>query len=203
MTGHGRPTGRFKMLKNADNALGEGLVYHGDLPITWRSLDAPPDEPSLFKLNEENAELLRQLIALDEYINPAVDTSTELLQAINRLDVKMSLVLDLVGQVLARQLNVPDPNPVAFSERGIHWTERQTGPLADLIPGQPVLIGLYLRPEVPKPLRLPAQIKAVAPLEGRVRLVAGFAGMADEVRDGLAKLIFRNHRRSIANRRGG
>jgi hypothetical protein len=117
------------------------------------------------------------------------------------MDAKLSLVLDLVGEVLTRQLQLPRPHQIALSELGVHWIE----PKPEALPtraGQNAYVDLYLKPAFPRPLRFFAQLAVSGRTEKGVRFVAQFRGMGEDVQDGLAKLIFRQHRRMIASQRG-
>lgn len=192
--------GYSPLMDTTDTTLGDRILFHGDLPLAWRVAVEEPTEGELAGLNEDNATLLRLFAVLDEYAAESVDGNPELMQAIARLDAKISLVLELVGDVLRRQLQLPPPRQIALSELGVHWTEPPTAEAASAA-GRPVHLDLYLKPSFPRPLRFFAHMTVVHEDAGE-RFVAQFRGVGEDVRDGLAKLIFRHHRRLVASRRG-
>lgn len=183
-----------------DTTLGDRIVFHGDLPVGWSPVENDPPEADLVGLSESNATLLRLFTILDEYASEPVDGNQDMQQAFARLDAKLSLVLELVGEVLARQLELPPPSQLALSELGVQWIE--SSPKTLPAPGQRAYVDLYLKPDFPRPLRFFTQLAVNGRTERGVRFVARFRGLSEEVRDGLAKLIFRHHRRMIASRRG-
>lgn len=188
-------------MDNPDTTLGDRIVFHGDLPIAWQPVEQDPTRAELAGLNESNGSLLRLFSVLDEHFSEPADGNPEIQQALSRLDAKLNLVLDLVGEVLARQLQLPRPHQIALSELGVHWLE----PKPEALParaGQKAYIDLYLKPEFPRPLRFFAQLAVSGRTEKGLRFSAQFRGMGEEVQDGLAKLIFRQHRRMIASQRG-
>jgi hypothetical protein len=184
-----------------DTTLGDRIVFHGDLPITWQPVEHDPSRAKLAELNESNGSLLRLFSVLDEHLSETPDGNPEIQQAFARLDAKLNLVLDLVGEVLARQLQLPSPHQIALSELGVHWLE----PKPEALParaGQKAYIDLYLKPAFPRPLKFFAQLGVSGRTEKGLRFSAKFLGVGEEVQDGLAKLIFRQHRRMIASQRG-
>jgi hypothetical protein len=188
-------------MNNPDTTLGDRIVFHGDLPIAWRPAEQDPTRAELAALNEANGALLRLFSMLDELPVEPADGNPEIQQAFSRLDAKLNLVLDLVGEVLARQMELPPPHQIALSELGVHWLEPQPKALPARA-GQKAYIDLYLKPAFPRPLRFFAQVSVNGRTEKGLRFVAQFRGVGEEVQDGLAKLIFRQHRRMIASQRG-
>jgi len=182
-----------------DSTLGDRIIFHGDLPIAWTVVDHEPPASKLFALNENNARLLRLFTVLDEHLAEQFESNQEVHQAFTRLDTKLTLVLELVGEILSHQLELPLPSRLALSEQGIQWIESSSSPLPEQI--QLAYVSFYLKPELPRPLTFLAQMKAERHNDGKVQFVAKFHGVNEEVQDGLAKLIFRQHRRMIASKR--
>lgn len=183
-----------------NSTLGDRIIFHGDLPVAWTALDHEPPSSKLFELNENNARLLRLFTILDEHAAEQIEGNQEVQQAFSRLDSKLSLVLELVGEVLSRQLDLPSPSHLALSEQGIQWIETQPSKIPEH--AQLAYVELYLKPEFPRPLTFLAQMGVDHQhTENGVRFVAKFQGINEDVHDGLAKLIFRQHRRMIASQR--
>lgn len=176
--------------------LAEGLIYEASLPFAWRALDAVPDAAHLAYWNEYNDAALRGMAALDEYINQPPEEHANLGHDLARLEFKVNLVLDLLGQLLSQQLLLPDTVWLKVGARGIEWSS----PEAPAV-GTPLLLQLYLTPNYPRPLELPATVVKYEALAVGARCTAAFEGCSEPVQDWLGKLIFRHHRRSIAHTR--
>lgn len=189
-------------MDNLDNTLGDRIVYRGRLPLEWRPAHAEPTAIELSSLNNENAKLLRVFRALDEAPGESGDNNTELQQAIIKLDAKLDLILGLMGEMLSRQNVLPPAHDFALSELGLVWVEKSDQTLPEA-PGQPAYIDLFLKPDFPRPIKFFGHVGIKKRTTQGVQLAARFHGLSEEVRDELAKLIFRQHRRMIANRRGG
>ncbi len=176
--------------------LAEGLYYEASLPFAWRVLESVPDAAHLNYWNEYNEAALRGMAVLDEYVNQLPEDHANQGHELARLEVKVNLVLDLVGQLLAQQLLLPEPSWLKVGARGIEWVSPQA-----LDTGTSLLIQLYLTPNYPRPLELPATVVKHEPLAVGARSTAAFEGCSEPVQDWLEKLIFRHHRRSIAHAR--
>lgn len=168
------------------DSFGTGLLLEDRLPLHWRVAVTPDAAPQLQLSNEET---LRVILSLDEHHVEAGDENPEFAHEVQRLESKINLILELVSQLLARQLQLPEELPVRLSAHEIEW-ETATAPAA----GSPVVIEAYVCPRYPRPLFLPATVQGVA--AGRARAVLDDLG--EPVQELLEKLIFRHHRRQIA-----
>jgi len=174
------------------DSFGTGLLLEDRLPLHWRVAVTPDAAPQLQLSNEET---LRVILSLDEHHVEASDENPEFAHEVQRLESKINLILELVSQLLARQLQLPEALPVRLSAHEIEW-ETATAPAV----GSSVLIETYVCPSYPRPLFLPATV--IGSSGGRVR--AEFDDLGEPVQDLLEKLIFRHHRRLIAaSRRTG
>lgn len=180
----------------SNDPLAEGLLYEASLPFAWRVLDSVPDTAHLNYWNEYNEAALRSMAALDEYTNQLPEEHTNQGHDLARLESKVNLVLDLVGQLLAQQLLLPEPVWLKVGVRGIEWSSPQAPAM-----GAPLLLQLYLTPTYPRPLELPATVVRYESLVVGARSTAAFTGCSEPVQDWLEKLIFRHHRRSVAHAR--
>ncbi len=174
----------------------EGLSYEASLPFSWRVLDAVPDAAHLIYWNEYNEATLRSMSALDEYTNQPPDEHATQGHELARLEFKVNLILDLLGQLLAQQMLLPEAVWLKVGARGVEWASPEVPKQ-----GQALLLQLYLTPSYPRPLELPATVVKHETLTVGARCTAAFAGCSEPVQDWLEKLIFRHHRRSIAHTR--
>jgi len=176
--------------------LSDGLIHNDRLMLEWHYETQFPETTEVAALVAANERVLRVLAALGERNPEHHEDHAELVSELSRLELKLDLLLDMVGETLHRQINLPQPVPVRLSSRGIEWFTDQ---LPDY--GHMVGIEVYLHAATPRPLRFYGQVEPSRPTGG-VRVVFG-AGTSREVEDGLEKFIFRQHRRSVASRKLG
>ena len=170
-------------------SLGIGVALVESLPVSWQAWTAiPADSTGQRQANEET---LRVILSLDEHPHGELaDEDPPLAQELVRLESKLNLVLELVGQLLVRQLALPPPAPVQLHAGSLEWQTLSAPPT-----GARILIELYLCSRFPRPLQLPA-VARPAPRAGWA--AAGFDDLGEVVQDQLEMLIFRHHRRRVA-----
>ena len=71
-----------------------------------------------------------------------------------RIDLKINLLLDLVGHVVARSQSRPAAVPVRFNTHGIVWTQTAPAPQA----GTRGIVEIHLRDALVEPLALPGVV---------------------------------------------
>jgi hypothetical protein len=172
------------MTENPDS-LGAGLLLEDRLPLRWHALTVDAAEQQV--LAHGNEETLRVILSLDDHHSESMEES-ELGPELLRIEMRLNLVLELVSQVLAQQLQLPRAVPVTLSARAARW--RSTEPLA---PG-PGLLELYVSTRYPRPLQLPA----VLAMGTAGQVEAEFSDLGPGAQELLERLIFRHHRRRIA-----
>lgn len=168
-----------------------GIVYTGSLPLSLDLLSAGPHEQELLRANESNELLLRSVSVLEEKLDH--DENDELAQELKRQDMKLNLILDMIGTLLMQQQVIP----------GLRELQLTASSLRLAIVPKPVMsqfcrVQLYIEPAIPKPLTLFGQCEA-ADQPGMTDVV--FRGISQVVTDHLDKFIFRHHRRRIAQAR--
>jgi hypothetical protein len=176
-------------MMQSPESLGTGVALVERLPLRWQAWAGSPDEAA--RQRQANEETLRVILSLDEHPHGELtDEDPALAQELARLESKLNLVLELVGQLLVRQLVLPPPVAVQLHADSLKW-ETATPPPA----GARLLIELYPCNRFPRPLALPA----VARPESRAGwAAAGFEELGEAVQDQLEMLIFRHHRRRVA-----
>jgi Atypical PilZ domain, cyclic di-GMP receptor len=186
----------MRMFDGSDTVvLYDELAFQDVLPLAWRTLPHAVDGDAAAGFMERNARVLQAREALDQ-LGPVEKTdenspnSADLL----RLELKVNLLLDLVGQVLAASRPRPAPVPVRFNAQGVVW--RGSAPLPEA--GVQGIAEIYLHDCLAEPLRLPGRVSSVTP-DGHVKV--RFAPVTETVADLLEKLCFRRHRRQIAGAR--
>lgn len=169
-----------------------GLVYEGHLPLAWKPLSALPADTELAGLEYANSEVLRTIFALESHVGELSEDTEGKSPDLARLDFKVNLLLDLVGQLLSKQLIIPDSRELTLMADGLCWQESDVPPQDSLL-----RIELYLNLRYPRPLVLHGQVRET---QDR-RVAVEFCGQGESVREGLERFIFVHHRRAVAQSR--
>jgi len=179
----------------------QGLYYESHISLVWQSVDSLPSDNELVKINEDNSRFLKALAALNEGAPEAGEELPQTTAELQRLDLKLNLLLEMVGQLLASQRALPAPTTVRLGHAAIEWVAQDYPPS-----GAQICIELYLRSELPSPLKFHGVAVLADPEDGSVstrkRVQVRFVGLNSALQDDLEKFIFRRHRRSIAQRQG-
>jgi hypothetical protein len=181
------------MFDTADTiVLYEELAFQDVLPVRWH--DQPAQPVAATGLADRNLQVLQTWDALEDHGTVDVpDENAPLAADIQRLDRKMTLLLGLVGQLLALNRPRPAAVPLRFNARGAVWRPAAAPPQT----GAHGVLEIYLHDCVAQPLRLAGEVTAVAPTgEVKVR----FTPLDDALAAIIAKIAFRRHRRQIAGR---
>ena len=171
------------------------LAYEDVLPLAWKPHAGPIDSGLSATWQDRNLRLLQACAAIEEHAGVEKQEEAAANAAdLARMDLKINLILDLVGQLVAASQNRPEPRSIRFNAHGAEWTE----PAPALPAGAHGVLELYIRESLPQPLMLPAQIVAGGNA-GQVK--ARFVGIGEPVANLIEKLAFRRHRRRIAGAR--
>ena len=184
------------MFDGADTVvLYEELAFQGVLPVLWRASQGTLDADTSASLADRNQQVLQAWDALEEH-GPIEkpDENSPYAADLMRLERKMNLLLDLVGQILATNRPRPAPAAVRFNALGAVW--RGAPPLPET--GAQGTLEVYLHECLAQPLRLPGRVTNVTP-DGNVK--ARFLPLGESVADLIEKMAFRRHRRQIAGTR--
>ena len=171
------------------------IAYEDLLPVRWRPQADPVSDLQAQQFAERNLRVLQACDALEEQgrLEKADDQSPHSADLM-RLDLKLNLLLDVVGQLLAASQQRAQPVQIRFNAMGAHFAWSQPIPI-----GERGILEITLRDIVVQPLNLPAQVVSGAQgAQMRVR----FLSLGETVADHIEKLVFRRHRRKIAGARG-
>jgi len=185
------------MVEQGPESLGAGLVYEDTVPLAWRPV---PDLQGLHAVRIQNAneEFLRVVSALEGQPPEGDETNEEVLRELQRLDAKIDLLLELVGKVLTAHTAMPESVPIRLSGASIEWTTTHA-PEAE----SDVLIEVFLRPSLPQPLTMPARIVSVDAVGAGFKVVGVLGELCDPLQEWIERMIFRQHRRRVADARRG
>lgn len=178
--------------------LGTAVIYSDILPFEWGSTH-DLNEEGIARLNFENDECLRHLLLLDDYLQEGGDED-EVYPGLARIELKVNLLLDLMGQLLARQTLFPPKKSVRIAGTGIEWIDQSINDDFPIL-NQLGVIKIYLNSSYPRCLKLPCKIASYSVESEGNKLVGTFEHINQGVRSQLEKWIFRRHRRVIAQER--
>jgi len=171
----------------------EELAYEEVLPLAWKRLPEPFDPTLIGSFADRNLRVLQAVAALEEHgqIKKEGDENSAYAADIARLDMKVNLLLDMMGALLVASHPRPKAAPVRFNALGAVW--HGIAPHPEL--GNQGVLELYLRDCIAEPLRLVGRIASVGP-DGRIK--ARFIPPGEHICDLMEKLAFRKHRRQVA-----
>lgn len=175
------------------------LTFSGRLPLAWRELSALPDDAELRNIEQSNHTVLHTLFALDIHAGDYSDDPSALTNAteLKRLDFKVGLLLEMVGQLFARQQAIPPEHALTLTVNDLIW-QADTAPTV----GALLRLDLYCNLSYPRPLILYAQVADIVPLNSSYQIKAAFRPPNTPLQEALERYIFLQHRRFIASRRG-
>ena len=175
----------------------DGLAYTDNISITWREVSHELDQHHLAMVNASNEAFLRDVKVIGDTASPKEPPEAVgvLAQEINRLDLKLNLVLDLVSTLIYHELEIPETCPVRVSSGGLAWRGNVPGP------GKTVFLELYIQRGLPKPLCCYGKVVSSAEEHATGLARVRFVGLTGTARSWLEKLIFRHHRREVAYQR--
>jgi hypothetical protein len=172
----------------------EELAYQDVLPVAWRPLPDQIDPDLAASYSASNVRVLQASTALQEQGQTEKDDNSTHSQDLLRLELKINLLLDVVGRILAS--NQPRPPAVAIRFNALGATFQGAQPLPR--PGAQGCVEIYLRECVAEPLRLIGRVANVS-AGGEVKV--RFLPPGEAASDLLEKLAFRRHRRAVAGSR--
>jgi hypothetical protein len=173
----------------------EELAYQDVLPVAWRPLSDQIDPDLAASYASSNVRVLQASTALQEQgQTDKADENSAHSQDLLRLELKINLLLDVVGRILASNQPRPPAVPIRFNALGATFQGAQPLPR----PGAQGCVEIYLRECVAEPLRL---IGRVANVSQGGEIKVRFLPPGEAASDLLEKLAFRRHRRQVAGNR--
>jgi hypothetical protein len=177
--------------------LEDTLIYEDELPLQWQGRDDQRHGESMTRIAEKNERLLRSINLLAEQGHEKPEEEGEHEAALIRLETKVDLLLDLFSRIGTDAAGLPPSAPVRLSAKGMQWLSEGEAPVA----GQSVWIRLYLEPRLPEAVQFPAQILGVETEGPQHKVLARFESLGEGAQNLLEKMIFRHHRRQVAQQR--
>jgi Atypical PilZ domain, cyclic di-GMP receptor len=173
----------------------EELAYQDVVPLAWQTLTAPLSGEAQTQMVDRNLRVLQASAALEEsgQVEKADENSPHAADIL-RLDMKVNLLLDLVGRILIANQPRPKPIPIRFNSQGATWKMA----VPSCKPGDEGILEIYLKDCLVEPLRLVGRVVNVS-AEGQIKVK--FHSPGEAIADLIEKLAFRKHRRQVADSR--
>jgi len=174
-----------------------GLAYHDEMPLGFRALAQLPDEAELQRLNTENHQILLLDASLEERhpVDPKDDDAI-MRHELERLESKLNVIMQLLSRLLARDNVLPGDRKFRLAADGIEWDHDSMVPLESA-----GIVSLHINRTLPYPLELAGHVVGCHQAGVRHRVAFAFDGVSANVVELLEKMIFRHHRRAVADAR--
>lgn len=184
------------MSNETPSASNTAPVLSGEFPLRWQRISPSQLEQELDAVHDSNETALRNYYLLDERTQEPGDDRDESAQELIRIEQRLNLVIELLGQVLSHALNLPPVAPCMLSRETLEWSALDAPE-----PGEYVRLAVFLHANYPKPLILFGQVTQVLHSAGMNRVTVQLDRLSEPVGDWLDRLIFRSHRRHVAQAR--
>lgn len=169
-------------IDSSHSTLGMGISFALSAPLAWRAASGELSAQQC----EENEQLLRLILALEEH-------PPEHGEELATLDFKLNIIMELLGDLLTHQLDLPATVSLRLGATELVWTDAGNLPAM----GEYIELLIYLHRTIPRPLRLCGRVTGVEAEHCHVELDA----LPEGLQDLFEKYIFTHHRREVAHAR--
>jgi hypothetical protein len=178
------------MADRSANACRDELHYAAVLPVEWTSRPSGEDAALIARRLRRNLAALAVDAAGDERRERPSDDGAANVD-LQRIDSKLNAIMELFASLLEKDLAVPARAALRFNAHGVEW-ETSAPPSA----GDPILVRIHLEACPALPLELAAvAMDPSGPGWGAAR----FDAVRSPLDDAIAKMVFREHRRQVAD----
>ncbi len=165
----------------------EELLHVAVEPLAW-----PLPPARALSLVERNGNTLAAIAALEERRVDTAEDDNPLVQEMRRMDAKLTALVDIVNRLLAPTATLPGQRLVRFNARGAVIP-------TELVPDAEAML-LSLRFDHCRSLPLELSAQRERQLDDGRTFVA-FTALNDALGDAIERLVFRHHRRKVADAR--
>ena len=166
------------------------LALEGKYSFTVQRVQDTPTANELLSIDSENERFLKTSSIWQDHPVEVEELDSVGLE-LRRQDLKISLLMDMVGELLVRQSELPPREFIRLTATGVEFSSS----VDEFQEGATAKVRLYLFPAFPRPLQFYGEITE-SEQKGLVNLK--FSGTSIAVQDQIEKLLFTYHRRSIA-----
>ncbi|AIF49203.1 PilZ domain-containing protein [Dyella japonica] len=174
-------------------AFSERVTYEDGLHVSCADLSAPLGELQRAAMRDRNLSVLGTLAVFNERRIEAPDEESPVAQDMQRLDSKLNVLMAMLDQLLQRGADLPPRVHVSFNAIGAVL------PRALWPAGQAQgLVRLHFDGCLALPLELAARRVQECDID---HVFVAFETMDEATCDAIERLVFRHHRRKVAERR--
>lgn len=170
-----------------------GLSCALKLPLEWSSLKESCSSLSS-SVERANQNCLKIVLGLSDCMHESHDENTELSQDLQRMDFKINIILEMLGQLLSKNIKIPPDVDLKLGPKAIQWLKLANPPES----GQMIQVKIYLDTRFLFPFVICGEVATVTPVEAGYSVVIQTAEISASSLELLEKYIFRCHRRQIA-----
>ena len=178
-----------------DRNFGSSIVYEDRLHLKVEPYSSEPESGEVLRNGLQNEEILRMVMSLDE-VMPS-EKSDDRDSEIQRLEFKMNLMLDMLGEIYSKNVDFPELFPVKLGASVVSWMIGDE----DFVPELESYVALhvYLNRRYPRSIVLFARVVQFNDCEsGEKWVTAELLPMPMQTQDCLERFVFRQHRRFVA-----
>lgn len=170
-----------------------GLTLERDFSLSIKQIADFPSQDKLLLADTENEKFLKTSTIWHDPID--VEDLDGIGLELRRQDLKITLLMEMVSELLIKQSHLPPLVTSRLTANGLQCH----GDVTQYPAETKVEILLYIVTAFPKPLKLYGEvIQGDDNDSAEQNLSIQFVGMSPNVKDRIEKLIFTEHRRSIA-----
>ena len=173
-----------------------GLICIENLPIRWSRVDESDVQIAVAASHLLNEERLRVINGLDEHRLEIAEEHSGISQELHKLDFKLNLILEMVGQLMSAATQPPVAAPVELTPSSITWHCVQ-----EVDRGSWLKVELFLHARYPFPVVMYGEVKSVRKEGEGVQIELALQALSEQSLEQFEKYIFRCHRRHIARAR--
>lgn len=171
------------------------LRHSAVLPLSWTRRDGVENPLVLARRHRRNVAALALDAAGDERRGERPLDDSGVATDLQRIDTKLNAVMELFSILIERELVLPASVPVRFNAHGIEWQGADAPP-----PELPILIRIHLDACPGLPLELAATVLSGLDIGWSMAVLDGLRA---PLPDAIEKMVFREHRRQLADSIGG
>jgi hypothetical protein len=173
-------------------AFSQRVTYEDRLPL---AVQPGTDVAARELLDERNCHVLDSLATLDERRPDSGDENAAVLQELARLDGKLNVLMDIVGRLLVPDHALPPRQLLRLNGLGAELPAAVLPPAAQR---DDLLLSIHFEACRALPLVLPVKFEQAFASE---HVFVTFPALRPAVMERLEKLVFRQHRRKVAESR--
>jgi len=174
-------------------AFSERVTYDDGLHVSCAALSGPLGDLQRTAMRDRNLSVLGTLAVFNERRSEAADEESPVAQDMQRLDSKLNVLMAMLDQLLRRDAELPPRMRVSFNAIGALL------PVSLWPAGQAeALVRLHFDGCLALPLELVARYAQERDAD---HIFVAFESMDETTCDAIERLVFRHHRRKVAERR--